>query len=440
MLRSSEPARHSPPLLRVQAWTTWGGGAFNILQASGYNEFAFTVDFATGQPYLFFENCTNNAATAVVVTAANGTSPWSTLGGSGNVQYDPKYLSSATAPSTGTPYLCFQDGGDHLQPTVLAWDGSSSWSPAGSRGFNAAQANYITMAFDASDQPYVAFQDHAAGVTATVKTYAGGSWILVGTAGFSPGLVDAIVLAVSPITNRPVVAFTDWNSSKKATVMAWDGSTTWTLVGSAGFTAGEARGQMCLAISPISGQPYISFVDIAASNGHYQSTVMTYDGGSSSWVTVGNAGQFDGATALVLHPTTGVPYVAASDFSNGNEAQVFLYANGNWQSYAGPASSSAATSIQLAFNNRTGSPVVAFYSDNLVWVKTFELAHPPSPPPPLPPPPLPPPPPSPPPPPPPMPPRCVLKNFICTHARTHARTHVGPYAGLHRSALSSSAS
>ena len=75
------------------------------------------------------------------------------MGGSGNIQYDPKYLSIATAPSTGTPYISFQDGGDHLQPTILAWDGSSSWSLVGSRGFNTAQANYITMALDASGQP-----------------------------------------------------------------------------------------------------------------------------------------------------------------------------------------------------------------------------------------------------------------------------------------------
>ena len=97
-------------------------------------------------------------------------------------------------------------------------------------------------------------------------SYAQGSWTRVGAAGFSSGQVGVTVLAISPVTNYPYVAFQDLSASSKATVMAWGGSA-WGLVGSAGFTDGAVSAPLCLSVSATTGRPYISFADTTSVNG-----------------------------------------------------------------------------------------------------------------------------------------------------------------------------
>ena len=310
------------PFLHSQGWTYLGGGQPGY-DTSGNANFAFTADLATGQPYFFYDNGADSYKPAVVTSV--GGAAWSTLGAF-NVAYDPHFLSMATNPSTSMPYLAFQDGAG-LDATVLAWDGST-WTTVGTRGFNGAQVEYITLAFDNSSTPYVAFLDTGAYLKAKVMTYAQGSWTVVGAAGFSPGQVGITVLAISPVTTHPYVAFQDLNAGSKATVMAWDGSA-WGVVGSAGFTDGVVDGPMCLSVSATTGRPYISFIDVGAQNGNYvRSTFMGFDG--SSWFRMGNAGQFYYAASMSLHPTTGIPYVAAINVSLLIAVPVHAAGGGSW--------------------------------------------------------------------------------------------------------------
>ena len=55
--------------------------------------------------------------------------------------------------------------------------------------------------------------------------YDGTSWANVGTAGFSVGEVDFTSLAFNPTDGQPYVAYQDWANSLKATVMKYDYST-----------------------------------------------------------------------------------------------------------------------------------------------------------------------------------------------------------------------
>ena len=98
----------------------------------------------------------------------------------------------------------------------------------------------------------------------------GTSWINVGTAGFSSAEADWISIAFSP-SDQPYVSFTDWGDSTKATVMKFDG-TQWVNVGNEGFSVGEAD-YTSLAFNS-SGDPFVAFSDGA---NNYEATVMYYN-------------------------------------------------------------------------------------------------------------------------------------------------------------------
>ena len=189
---------------------------------------------------------------------------------------------------------------------------------------------------------------------------------------------------------------------------------TWLGVGAAGFSAGETA-FISLALHPITGAPYVAYQDVFNSNG---ATVMTFANNNSTWVNVGSPAFSAAGTrfeSLALHPITGAPYVAYQDWGNNYKATVMTYDGGSWLAVGTPAFSvDTASYVRLALQPTTGTPYVA-YQDRNISDKATVMAFQPSPPPPSPPPPSPPrppspplppspPPPSPPPPPPPPPP------------------------------------
>jgi hypothetical protein len=65
----------------------------------------------------------------------------------------------------------------------------------------------------------MAFDDGTNGSKASVMTYSGSSWVTLGAADFSAGLVNYPSLAV--LNNVPYVAYVDNANSNKATVMRY---------------------------------------------------------------------------------------------------------------------------------------------------------------------------------------------------------------------------
>jgi hypothetical protein len=94
----------------------------------------------------------------------------------------------------------------------------------------------------------------------------------------------------------------------------------WQVVGSAGFSAGAAY-YTSLAIDPSSGIPYVAYEDGANAN---KDTVMEYTLGS--WSVVGSAGISAGTAQYIsLAASSGILYVAYEDGANGNKATVMEY-------------------------------------------------------------------------------------------------------------------
>ena len=133
---------------------------------------------------------------------------------------------------------------------------ATGWNYIGSPRFSGRIDN-ISLALDSSNTPYVAFRDVNNAYKATVMKYNGttSSWEIVGAAGFSAGNAYGISLALDS-SNTPYVAYSDTANSYKATVMKYNGSS-WEAVGAAGFSAGEAD-YPSLALDS-GGTPYVAF-------------------------------------------------------------------------------------------------------------------------------------------------------------------------------------
>ena len=199
----------------------------------------------------------------------NGTN-WVNVGNAGFSTESPWCVDLVFSPS-GEPYVAYVDAGPPYKATVMKFDGTN-WVNVGNAQFSAGEVYIISLAFSPSGEPYVAYSYVYAAYSnkATVMKFNGTSWVYIGSEGFSAGPADYPSLAFSP-SGQPYVSYVDWANSKKATVMKFDG-TNWVNVGSAGFSAGQAE-LTSLAFSP-SGQPYVAYEDWENSK---KVTVMYYN-------------------------------------------------------------------------------------------------------------------------------------------------------------------
>jgi hypothetical protein len=116
----------------------------------------------------------------------------------------------------------------------------------------------------------VAYQDWGSAYKSTVMKYDGVNWVVVGNSGFSTAGIQFTSLAFGP-SGQPYVAFEDWGNVSEANVMKFDG-TNWVHVGNGNISAGNVS-YTSLAFSP-SGQPYVAYCDWVNSE---KATVMKYD-------------------------------------------------------------------------------------------------------------------------------------------------------------------
>jgi hypothetical protein len=151
--------------------------------------------------------------------------------------------------------------------------------PVGSPGFSAGGVNYITMAIDSNNTPYVAYQDAGNGYRVTVMRFNSTAWVPVGCIGFSAGEALFTAIAIDR-NNTPYVAYQDIANNVRATVMKFNGSS-WVPVGNPGFSPSHVA-DTTIALDK-NNIPYIAYHDI--DNDINRVVVMKYIGGS--WETVG---------------------------------------------------------------------------------------------------------------------------------------------------------
>ena len=338
------------------AWVAVGSAGFSAGDAS----FTSLALNSSGTPYVAYRDFANsNKAT---VMRYDG-SAWVAVGSTGFSAGVASFTSLAL-DGNGVPYVAYRDLANSSKATVMRYDGSA-WVAVGSAGFSAGSVQVTSLAINQNGTPYVAYVDTGNGSKATVMKYNGSAWVAVGSAGFSAGQVDVTSLALT-YNGTPYVAYVDAANGGKATLMQFVPDATppapvagtWVPVGSPGFSAGAAN-NTSLALDG-NGTPYVAYQDLA--NG-FRATVMKYDG--SAWVTVGSPGFSAGTaynTSLALDQG-GTPYVAFVDTGNGSKATVMKYNGSAWVAVGSPGFSAGTalyTSLALTYN---GTPYVAYIDD-----------------------------------------------------------------------------
>jgi hypothetical protein len=270
-------------------------------------------------PYVAYSNGGNKA----VVKKYNGSS-WDTVGpGTGISKSTASYITLAFNKYNEL-YLAYKDFGISNKAVVRKYNTTTgNWDTVGVAGFTASSVSYLSLAFDTSGLPYVAYGDGSVSNKLSVMRDSSNNWVHVGTTGVSTG--TSLYTSVRIDTNNiPYVAYEDGGSGNKATVMQYSGGS-WSVVGSAGFSANTAT-QINMYFDSHN-TPYVSYRDGSLSN---KATVKQYGGGS--WSTVGSAGfSASGANymSMCIDGSNNL-YVSYEDFSKSTKATVMKYTADTW--------------------------------------------------------------------------------------------------------------
>ncbi len=299
-------------------WTTVGGADYTPGGAS-YPSAAFY----NNNLYVAYTDSTE--ANLVTVEEYNGSS-WATIGSPGFGGAS-GYNSLAIDPN-GNIYVAFQG----VNNSYLMEYNGSAWVTVGGGTFSKGTGSFVSVAFDSSNNPYVAFGDGYYGGS-TVVEYASGAWTTLGGVygsggGSGGGGPTHVANYVDLVFNggNPYVAYMDLSINEEDSLVEWSGSS-WSNVGSAGFTPNIDAFYTTLAFSPANSNPYVSYEDTTVTD---QAMVMEHTGaGTSGWVTVGSPHFSAAGTTFnsLAFDTSGDPYVAYVDgyITAGGKVTVMEY-------------------------------------------------------------------------------------------------------------------
>ncbi|HXP51821.1 MAG TPA: hypothetical protein VN922_17830, partial [Bacteroidia bacterium] len=205
---------------------------------------------------------------------------------------------------------------DTIQPSF----GSSSYTSVAEAAITGAILSYH----------YVVYSDGMKGGKATVVyPPSTTTWTYLGTEGFSAGQAKYTTIGMGH--TQPYVAYQDMANGGKATVMTYTGGI-WKVLGAAGFSKGIANYD-CIAVSRHkagSDSIYVAYSDGAH---HNKLTVLKYSGSGTVWDTIGTSGFSPGAASYIslqLDTLSGTLYVAYSDSANGYKITAFKSTGGAW--------------------------------------------------------------------------------------------------------------
>jgi len=122
-------------------------------------------------------------------------------------------------------YLAYYRYHDKL--VVLRFDGTN-WVQLGTSASGTDKPavesegwrQWLSLGFDSQDRPYVAYELFNGGLRAAVRRFDGTNWELVGSSGFTPDVADYLALAIDP-SDVPYVVFVDGSQSRRVSVMRY---------------------------------------------------------------------------------------------------------------------------------------------------------------------------------------------------------------------------
>jgi hypothetical protein len=185
-------------------WVTVGNVGFTPAEAE-CESLAFSP---SGQLYVAFADDSSTPLRKASVMKFTGTA-WVYVGNPGFSDGTTWSESLAFSPS-GEPHVSYIDWAVSSKVSVMKYNGTS-WVYVGGRGFSKS-GGYIHsegLAFSPTNgQPYVAYEDTSSSYKASVMTFTGTGWVYVGNAGFSAGFTQVVSLAFNS-SGQPYVAYGD---------------------------------------------------------------------------------------------------------------------------------------------------------------------------------------------------------------------------------------
>ncbi len=287
--------------------------------------------------------------------------------------YSAAFTNLAIDPS-GNPYVIYKDAGQGNKATVARFIGGT-WNIVGSAGFTFSAIEYADIAIAPDGTPYIAIQTQGDPdlLDASVLKFTGGVWSYVGSPAisqqfsfnsYSPAF-PSISLAIGP-DNAPYLAYSDFNDPSlplAATVKRFNG-TTWQTIGLPGFTGENPVNSQAIAldfdIAP-DGTPYLLFTD----NGpnvpvSEAATLMKFNG--VEWVLEGQQGFSAGTISFPALKISddGMPFVAYCDHVYSNKVTVKKFDGLNWENVGTQGFSTGAVDYVTLDVTFENLPVVSY--------------------------------------------------------------------------------
>jgi hypothetical protein len=260
--------------------TVFAEGFFTYLGMEGFSienvgyHTSMIID-SRGIPYVAYKD---SKGVRVVKYTGMGITGWEVVGNAGLPVGSGDYPSLAI-DNSGTLYVSYGEyisykAGSKVMVMKYSGKGTTGWEPVGGAGSSAGKGSEPSLAIDSSGVIYVAYEDAAYGLKATVMKFNGVSWETVGSTAFSAGRSPSQSLCIDN-NGIPYLAYEDWGNGYKTTVMKYSGKGIygWEPVGEVAFSAGQAD-YTSLKINSI-GVPYVAYMDRYYDN---KATVMKYNG------------------------------------------------------------------------------------------------------------------------------------------------------------------
>jgi hypothetical protein len=289
------------------------------------------------------------------------------------------YVWDTTALADGSYYIyAILDDGKNDPVTVYSTDTvtvdhsntATDWETVGERGFTQAEThNGSSTAVAPDGTVYFAYANYANANKLNVQKFNGSTWTIVGSADFTANIAYDIDIAVSSV-GVPYVVYKDAANSNRATVQKFNGST-WEFVGPVGFSDGSTVAYIRITFDS-NDVPYVIYRDVSLSN---RATVKKFNG--TTWETVGARG-FSGDSAYrpdIAFDQNDVLYTAFTDASDTYKVIVQKFNGSDWIKVGGnDVSSSYSNEFNLAIDENNAPYVLVGDNSNSLKavVKKFD--------------------------------------------------------------------